>query len=126
MVPSGLKLKKQSAILPVLFDFEEKWKLILKEAEKRLVEKLLVESDKIIASIKTQIQFVIKDINPCNFLREPGEIERKHAQFKHQLEQRKRQKWQKFRERDRGSFTSKINNRLAKGSSVTLKTAKDP
>ena len=74
MVPSGLKLKKQSAVLPVLFDFEEKWKLILEEAEKKLVEKLLVESDKIIASIETQIQFVIKDKNPCNFLRERGEI----------------------------------------------------
>ena len=53
------------------------------------------------------------------------EIERKHAQFKHQSGQRRIKKCQKFRERDRGSFTTKINNRLSKRSSVKLKAAKD-
>ena len=36
--------KKTPAILPVSVDFEEKWKLILNEAQKKLAEKLLVES----------------------------------------------------------------------------------
>ena len=44
IVPSGLKPKKKPAILPVSVDFEENWKLILKEARKKLVEKSLVES----------------------------------------------------------------------------------
>ena len=45
IVSSGLKLKKKTpAILPVSVDFEEKWKLILNEAQKKLAEKLLVES----------------------------------------------------------------------------------
>ena len=39
----GLKLKKKPLILPVSVDFEEKWKLILNEAEKKL-EELLVEN----------------------------------------------------------------------------------
>ena len=57
-------------------DFKEKWKLVLNEAEKKLVEELLVESEKII-------------------------------------------------EKERGSLTAKINNRLSKGNSVTIKVAED-
>ena len=57
-------------------DFKEKWKLVLNEAEKKLVEELLVESEKII-------------------------------------------------EKKRGSLTAKINNRLSKRNSVTIKVAED-
>ena len=57
-------------------DFKEKWKLVLNEAEKKLVEELLVESEKII-------------------------------------------------EKERGSLTAKINNRLSKRNSVTIKVAED-
>ena len=71
-----MTLKKKPAILPVSVDFKEKWKLVLNEAEKKLVEELLVESEKII-------------------------------------------------EKERGSLTAKINNRLSKGNSVTIKVAED-
>ena len=40
IIISSLKLKKKPAILPVSADFEEKWKLILNEVEKKLVEEL--------------------------------------------------------------------------------------
>ena len=65
----GFELKKKPAILPVSVDFEKKWKLILEEAEKKLAEELLVESEIIVASTETQIQLEIKDGNPSNFLR---------------------------------------------------------
>ena len=61
IIPSGLKLKKTPTILSVSFDFEEKWKLILKEAEKKLVQELLEESEKIIAFTETQIQLEMID-----------------------------------------------------------------
>ena len=85
----GLKLKKKPAILPASIDFEEKWKLILNEAEKKLIEELLVEPEKFIASIEAQIQLEMKDKNTNDFLRELREIDRNRAQSKHQLEQRR-------------------------------------
>ena len=89
IIPSDLKLKKKPVILLVSIDFEEKWKLILNEAEKKPVEELLVESEKIIASIETKIQLEMKDRNTNDFLKERREINRNHAQFKHQSEQRR-------------------------------------
>ena len=78
IIPSDLKLKKKLAILPASVDFEEKWKLILNEAEKKLI-----------ASIETQIQLDMKDRNTNVFLREHREIDWHHVQFKHQLVQRR-------------------------------------
>ena len=73
-----MKLKKKLAILPASVDFEEKWKLILNEAEKKLI-----------ASIETQIQLDMKDRNTNVFLREHREIDWHYVQFKHQLVQRR-------------------------------------
>ena len=64
-----MTLKKKPAILPVSVDFKEKWKLILNEAEKKLVEELLVESEKIIASVETQIELEMKDRNTNDFFK---------------------------------------------------------
>ena len=50
------------------FDFDENWKLILKKAEKKFVEELLVESEKILASIETQVPFAMKDRNRSDFM----------------------------------------------------------
>ena len=63
IIPLGVKLKENPEILPLSFDFEERLNLTLKETEKKLVEKLLIESEKIIASIETQIQPEMKDKN---------------------------------------------------------------
>lgn len=43
----------------------------------------------------------MKDRFRSDILKECRKIDRKHAQFKHQLEQRRMKKWQKFRERYR-------------------------
>ena len=121
----GLKLKKKPAILPASVNFEEKWKLILNEAEKKLIEELFVEPENFIASIEAQIQLEMKDRNTNDFLRELREIDRNRAQSKHQLEQRRIKKWEKFRERERGSLIAKINKRLSKRNSVKIKVAED-
>ena len=68
--------------------------LVLNEAEEKLVEEL-VESEKITASVETKIQLEMKDRNTNDFLRERREIDRNHAQFKHQLEQRRIKKWER-------------------------------
>ena len=53
----------------------------------------------------------MKDRNTSDLLKERRKIYRKHAQFKHQLEQKR--------------IVGKTYNRLSKGSSVTLKVAED-
>ena len=83
---------------------------------------LLIQTDNLLFH---QIQLEMKDRNTSDFLRERREIDRKHAQFKHQLKQRRIKKWEKFRQREKGGLTTKINNRLSKGSSVTIKVAED-
>ena len=63
IIPLGVKLKENPEVLPLSFDFEERLNLTLKETEKKLVEELLIESEKIIASIETQIQPEMKNKN---------------------------------------------------------------
>ena len=43
--------------MPVSENFEKKWKTVLLNAEKDLVQRLLVESDKVIAKIKFEMEF---------------------------------------------------------------------
>ena len=68
IIPLDVKLKENPEILPFSFDFEERLSLTLKETEKKLVEELLIESEKIIASIETQIQPEMKDKNAGDFI----------------------------------------------------------
>ena len=87
IIPSGLKLKnwkRSRQYYLCLLTY-----LVLNEAEEKLVEELLIESEKSIASVETKIQLEMKDRNTNDFLRERREIDRNHAQFKHQLEQRR-------------------------------------
>ena len=56
IVPTGLKIKKRPALLPVSEDFERKWNSILYDAEKNIIKLLLYEFDQIIAKIEVEIQ----------------------------------------------------------------------
>ena len=45
VIPPGLRIKKQPAFIPTTEDFYIKWDSILYDAERKLVELLLVESE---------------------------------------------------------------------------------
>ena len=55
ITPFGLRIKKSPAIVPVNEDFHIKWHSILKNAEKQLIELLLIESETIIAKIQLEV-----------------------------------------------------------------------
>ena len=66
---------------------------------------LLIQTDnlRVLSILFYQIQLEMKDRNTSDFSRERREIDRKHAQFKRQLKQRRIKKWEKFRQRERGA-----------------------
>ena len=56
IIPSGLKINKKPAFIPVSNDFTERWNNILRSAEEKLVNLLLLESDNVIDDLQTKIK----------------------------------------------------------------------
>ena len=52
VIPPGLCIKKQPAFISTTEDFYIKWDSILCDTERKLVELLLVESEKVVVKIK--------------------------------------------------------------------------
>ena len=56
IVPSGLKIDKKPAFLPISDDFTDQWNKILLNAEEKLMNLLLVESNKVINNLQEKIE----------------------------------------------------------------------
>ena len=56
VIPHGLRIKKQPAFVPTTEDFYIKWDSILYDAERKLVELLLVELEKVVAKVQIDIK----------------------------------------------------------------------
>ena len=52
MIPPGFRIKKQPSFIPTTEDFYIKWYSILYDTERKLVELLLVESEKVVVKIE--------------------------------------------------------------------------
>ena len=93
IIPSGLRIKKELAFVPVTEDFHSEWNSVLFEAEKRLVRLLLRESEKVIAKIEVEFDLEIEvEFDQELELQFPGtaeqkkfEIANKHQAFKNNL-----------------------------------------
>ena len=117
IIPSGLKINKQPAIIPVSDDFNNKWNIILQNAEKKLVEVLLAESEKIIDTLEIQIGEEIKQVHPGNVAEKRKLIDKNYKEFKKRLERRRTRKWRKFQENEKvgnhnGKKKKEITNHL--------------
>ena len=84
---------------PVSSDFGGKQKTILLQAGQNSVQLLLLESDKIIAKIKIDIESNLKGKHQIGFWSEHRALEDKQKKYKKELEQKKRKKWQKLMEK---------------------------
>ena len=60
IIPIGLKIKKEPGFVPVMGPFNKKWKSILFDAERSLVELLLTESDNVIKKSETEFDQELK------------------------------------------------------------------
>ena len=56
IILSGLKINKKPAFIPVSNDFTERWNNILRSAEEKLVNLLLLESDNVTDDLQTKIK----------------------------------------------------------------------
>ena len=97
IIPSGLKINKKPAFLPISDDFTDKWNNILFNAEEKLVRLLLLESDKVINNLQEKIEEMLyekygNDIENCF-----KELEQKHADYKNKLKLKRQKKWDKFK-----------------------------
>ena len=99
IVPVGLHLNKKTAFVPVSENFEKKWKTVLLNAEKDLVQFLLVESDKVIAKIKFEIESNLKKDDPFNSKKNYQLLEKKRDKYRSYLKEGRDRKWKKFKER---------------------------
>ena len=61
---------------------------------------MLYEAEKVIAKIKVDIQGDVNEKNPEKFERKYAELEGQHSRFQRKLDQRRRKKWKKVKERN--------------------------
>ena len=86
LTPSGLRIKKRPAINSISDTFEEQWNFVLYDAEKKLVQLLLKESEHIISKIKIQIEIKISNDHIKTGSTKHKQLEEKHLKFRQQLE----------------------------------------
>ena len=96
ITPFGLCMKKTPGIVPVMEDFHIKWNEILKGAERKLIELLLVESEKVIAKIQLEVDNSISTNYPDNIEAETKRLLDRNKHLERTLEQRRKKKWKKF------------------------------
>ena len=101
IIPSGLKINKKPAFIPVSNDFTERWNNILRSGKEKLVNLLLSESDNVIDNLQTKI----KDKYGNDIEESFRNLEEKHQEYKNNLA-RKRDKKCKTLEKDREIFMS--------------------
>ena len=89
LTPSGLRIKKRPAINSIFDTFEEQWNFVLYDAEKKLVQLLLKESDRIVNEIEIQIEIEISNDHITTGNTKRKKLEEKHLLFRQQLENRR-------------------------------------
>ena len=112
ITPFGLRLKKKAAITPISPDFDNQWNGILKDAERKLLKLLLKEAQEISTSADTEFRERIKEENPENYAKEKELVEKRNLKLKIVLEERRKGKWHKFRNRATVPEKKRSNNPL--------------
>ena len=93
-----MNLRKYLAFLPVTDGFQQKWDAILFNAERNLVELLLVETDSIIKKLELNFNKELKRQFPDSIQENRLLIKKKHQPYKKQLRIRRRKKMAKFKD----------------------------
>ena len=99
IVPTGLQIKKKPAFMPVSKDFDKRWRAVLRKSELELVKLLLVESDVVIGEIESNIECELKAQYPdINIVEKRRILGKRHRKCEKHLKERRRRKWEKFKE----------------------------
>ena len=101
LIPSGLQIKIHPVINAISDSFEKQWNFFVHDAEKKLVQLLLQESERNVNEIETQIEIETSNDYKTSGSIKRKQLEEKHVKFRQQLENRRAKKWKKFKERPR-------------------------
>ena len=112
ITPFGLQLKKKAAINPISPDFNTEWNGILKDAERKLLKLLLKEVQDISRNADKEFKESIKKEHPNNYVKEKEFVAKRNSKFKKILEEKRKKKWQKFRNQPHRLSNRKSKNVL--------------
>ena len=105
IIPSGLKINKNLAFIPVSNDFTERWNKILRTAEQKLVNLLLSESDNVIDNLQTKMTEGLQNKYGNDVEESFRNLEEKHQEYENKLTRKRDKKW-KTLEKNREIFMS--------------------
>ena len=101
ITPYGLQLKKNAQIETISEDFSKKWQNVLYDAERRLVQLLLAESELAYNQMNRDLNEIINSTNPENPEELKNEIINRNLTLKVTLNERRVKKWRKFKRKKR-------------------------
>ena len=99
IIPSGLKINKKPAFIPVSNDFTERWNNILRSGKEKLVSLLLSESDNVTDNLQTKIKDKYGNDTEESF----RNLEEKHQEYKNNFARKRDKKWKLWKRTERYS-----------------------
>ena len=105
IIPSGAKINKKPAFIPISNDFTEKWNNILRSAEEKLVNLLLAKSDNVVDNIQPKIKKGLQNKYGNDIEESFKKLEQKHQDYKNKLTRKRDKKW-KILEKNQEIFKS--------------------
>ena len=121
IAPYGLQLKKKAQIETVSEDFSVKWTNVLYDAERKLVQLLLNESQLMYDKTDKELNNPIKSGYPENSLDIKNEIIDQNSTLKIALNERRVKKWRKFKRKKRLIKSPKRSSKVSDFVELALK-----
>ena len=92
LIPSGWQIRKRPVTKAISDTFEEQWNFLLYDAEEKLVQLLIKESERMVNEIEIQIEIEISDDYTTTGSTKRKQLQEKYFKFRQQLENRKANK----------------------------------
>ena len=121
ITPYGLQLKKKAQIETVSEDFSVKWTNVLYEAERKLVQLLVKESQLMYNKNDKELNDTIKSAYPENSEEIKNEIINRNLTIKITFYERRVKKWRKFKRKKRTIKSPKRSSKVSDFVEIALK-----
>ena len=97
IIPFSLRIKRLTAIKPILEDFSNQQNSVLYDSEKRLIQLLLAETQKVVEKTQIELNEELHEKYPETFRERKLLIEQRNGKIKKQLEIKRVRKCIKFK-----------------------------
>ena len=121
VTPNGWQLKKKAQIETLLEDFSVKWTNVLYEAEQKLLQLLLKESQLMYDRMDKELNDTIKSANLENSEEIKNEMINQNLILKITLNERRVKKWRKFKRKKRAVKSPKRSSKVSDFVEIALK-----